>query len=340
MNIEPLQPAAEPAWDVFVDGCSSATFFHKTGWKRVIERSFGHATHYLYATVDGSIVGVLPLVRVRSLLFGDALVSIPFGVYGGVAATSSAAVEALTARAAELGRELEVDYVELRGLGTAQTDWPRKDLYVTFRREIQQDEEANLKAIPRKQRAMVRKGQELGLASVVDDDIGRFYAMYSESVRNLGTPVFGRKYFDALRQEFGASCRILTIMTGTEPVAGVLSFYFRDQVLPFYGGGTARARELYANDFMYWELLRRSCSQGIKLFDFGRSKVDSGSYRFKKHWGFEPEPLHYQYCLVKARAVPNLSPTNPKYRLLVNAWRKLPMPLANAIGPHISRYLG
>lgn len=340
LDIKRLEPSAATDWDNFVAECGTATFFHRAGWQRVIERAFGHETHYLYATEGGTIRAVLPLVRVRSWLFGDSLVSIPFGVYGGVAATDDDAAAALLREAEKLGRELAVDYVELRCLDRPQADWPTKGLYVTFRRPIEPTEDAALKAIPRKQRAMVRKGIDNGLVSVVDDSTERFFPMYAESVRNLGTPVFGKRYFEILREEFGNDCRVLTIMAGEKPVASVMSFYFRDQVLPYYGGGTAEARNLAANDFMYWELMRRSCAEGIKLFDFGRSKVDSGSYRFKKHWGFEPEPLHYQCLLVRAKEMPNLSPNNPKYKLMIDMWRRLPLPVANLIGPPIARNLG
>lgn len=327
-------------WDTFVETCPEATFFHKAGWKDVIERSFGHATYYLYAETDRNIEAVLPLGHIHSRLFGNALISAPFCVYGGIAAGSEQAREALNSEASKLARELSVDYLEMRNRNPCCPKRPRKDLYVTFRKEIDPDPEVNLKAIPRKQRAVVRKGIDSGLYGVIDSDPDRFYKIYAESVRNLGTPVFSKLYFTALLEIFAGSCEILTIENQGLAVSSVLSFYFRDEVLPYYGGGTATARGLMSNDFMYWELMRRAVSRGVRIFDYGRSKKGTGSYRFKTHWGFSPQPLHYEFDLVQSRQMPDINPLNPKYRMFIGLWRKLPLPLSILIGPAISRNLG
>jgi FemAB-related protein (PEP-CTERM system-associated) len=187
---------------------------------------------------------------------------------------------------------------------------------------------------------MVRKGIAADLESSIDGGVDRFFDAFAASQRNLGTPILPKRYFQALKEEFGEACDVLTVTSAGKVVASVLSFYFRDEVLPYYGGGPAEARDLKANDFMYWELMRRSAERGIRVFDYGRSKVGSGSYSFKKNWGFEPEPLRYQYRLVKAHDVPNVSPNNPKYRLMIEAWRRLPLALANRLGPVLARNLG
>jgi FemAB-related protein (PEP-CTERM system-associated) len=214
-------------------------------------------------------------------------------------------------------------------------------LYYTFRKAIDPDNDVNMKAIPNKQRAMVRKGISAGLVGEEIDDTRRLYRVYAESVRNLGTPIFTSRYLDALRAEFGKDCRVLMIRDGSEDVAGVMSFYFRGEVLPYYGGSIARARDIKGcNHFMYWDLMRRSADEGITRFDFGRSKLDTGPFKFKCNWGFTPEPLSYEYYLVGSDQVPDVNPTNPRYRLLVDTWRRLPLPLANLIGPPLARSLG
>jgi FemAB-related protein (PEP-CTERM system-associated) len=324
-------------WDAFVRSCPDATFFHLTGWKNIVENVLGHPTFYLYAESASGIEGVLPLAHIRSFLFGNALVSAPFCVYGGVAARTEEARRALEDEAERIALSLGVDYLEMRNRSIHRTDWPTKDLYVTFRKGIHRDPEANLNEIPRKQRAMVRKGIAAGLESSVDPGVDRFFHAYAASTRNLGTPVLSERYFAALQKEFGEDCEVLTVTSAGKVVSSVLSFYFRDEVLPYYGGGPAEARELKANDFMYWELMRRAAERGARVFDYGRSKVGSGSYSFKKNWGFEPEPLPYQYRLVKAHGVPNVSPTNPKYRLFIEAWRRMPLPLAKRLGPILAR---
>ena len=340
LSVAELDAAGEARWDEFVVRHPGATFFHRAGWKRVLEEAFGHATHFLYAERGGAISGILPLAQVKSLLFGNSLASTPFCVYGGVVADDAESEKALVEAAKALAERLGVDALELRNRRPLEGDWAVKELYATFRKPISEDPEENLKAIPRKQRAMVRKGIKAGLVSEEDDGWERLYRVYSESVRNLGTPVFSRRYFHILREVFGDDCRVLMVRHGDEDIAGVMSFYFRDEVLPYYGGSRPVARRLKGNDFMYWDLMRRSGETGVRLFDFGRSKKGTGAYSFKKNWGFEPEPLHYQYHLVKAKAVPEVNPMNPKYQLFIRAWKRLPLPVANFLGPFLARSLG
>jgi FemAB-related protein (PEP-CTERM system-associated) len=340
VHVLPLRDAMGARWDEFVRGHAQGTFFHLSGWRQVLERAFGHRTHYLVAQREGVIEGVLPLARVRSLLFGDALISTPFCVYGGALYDSADAKRALEDSACALAEELGVDYLEMRNRSAQRADWPRKELYVTFRRPLDADSERNMQAIPRKQRAMVRKGIAAGLVSEIDPDVSTLYGVYSESVRNLGTPVFARRYLKLLREVFAADCEVLNVMRAGRCVASVMSFFFRDEVLPYYGGGTHEARAWAANDFMYWEVMRRAAERGVRVFDFGRSKRDSGSFRFKTHWGFEPEPLHYEYHLVRARAMPDLSPVNSKYQLMVRTWQRLPLAITRVLGPPLARHLG
>ncbi|MET0106809.1 MAG: FemAB family XrtA/PEP-CTERM system-associated protein [Sedimenticola sp.] len=340
MEIKRLTPDVEHRWDEFVETCPNATFFHKAGWKTVLERSFGHSTHYLYAEDQGQVKGVLPLANVKSWLFGNTLSSTPFCVYGGIASIETEAEKLLRNEACRIAEQLGVDALELRNRQQSGSGWPAKDLYVTFRKEIAQDPDENLKAIPRKQRAMVRKGIKSGLVSELDSGCDRLYRIYSESVRNLGTPVFSQSYFRNLREAFGEQCDVLMINHEGMDVAGVMSFYFRDEVLPYYGGSIPQARNLKANDFMYWELMRESAERGIGIFDYGRSKVGTGSYSFKKNWGFEPEPLNYEYHLVKSKSIPEVNPMNPKYQLFIKAWKKLPLTVANVVGPILAKNLG
>ncbi|WP_326539089.1 FemAB family XrtA/PEP-CTERM system-associated protein [Pseudorhodoferax sp.] len=328
-------------WDDYVLAQPQATFFHRAGWQKVVRHAFRHDTYFLYAEEAGRIRGVLPLAHVSSRLFGNALVSLPFAVYGGVVADDAEAATALEARAQQVARELGVDHLELRNVQARHADWPTQDLYVTFRKAIAPEEEANMLAIPRKQRAMVRKGIKNGLVSVVDADVDRFFALYADNVHRHGTPALSKRYFRLLCETFGADCEVLTVTSSDgKPLSSVLSFYFRDEVLPYYAGDDTAARDMAANDFKYWELMRRACARGLKVFDYGRSKQGTGSFAFKKNWGFEPTPLHYQYCLYKRDAIPQNNPANAKYQLMIRTWRRLPIGVANWLGPFIVRSLG
>ena len=338
--VRDLQADAVGRWDEFVGRCDEATFFHRAGWKAVIERAFGHRTHFLYAEAGGRIEGILPLAEVKSFLFGHTLVALPFCVYGGVAASSERARAALDEAAIALAEKLGVDHLEYRSTTLRHPDWQHSALYVTFRKAIDSDVERNLLSIPRKQRAEVRKGIKENLQGELDSGVDRFFDAYSQSVHRLGTPVFSKRYFEILREVFGSDCEVLTITQNGSLIASVLSFYFRDEVLPYYGGGTAAARQVSGNDFMYWDLMRRACERGVRVFDYGRSKVGTGAFQFKKNWGFEPQPLPYEYRLVRGKRVPEHNPLNPKYALLIKAWQRLPLGIANRIGPHIVRALG
>lgn len=344
MIIKQLLPSDQGGtklWNDFVFSCSEATFFHRAEWQNIIQNVFRHPTFYLYAEKAGEVVGVLPLAHVNSRLFGNSLVSLPFAVYAGVASNDPDAIAGLEAEAQKLALELGVDHLEFRNVAAKHSDWPTQDLYVTFRKEILPEVEANMLAIPRKQRAMVRKGIKNALISEVDHNSDRFFAVFADNVHRHGTPALPKRYFDTLLEIFGKDCEILTVTSPEgKPLSSVLSFYFRDEVLPYYAGDDEAARDLAANDFKYWELMRRSCGRGLRVFDYGRSKVGTGPYSFKKNWGFEPKPLHYEYCLYKRDSIPQNNPNNAKYKLFIEAWRRMPRGLANWLGPHIVRNLG
>lgn len=340
VRVRSLERSRFADWNAYVESAPAGTFFHLAEWAELVEQVFGHTVHSIYAECGGRIRGVLPLVAVRSRLFGRALCSTPFAVYGGAVADTPAIASRLEDEAAQLAGALRLDHLELRNFERNRSGWPRKELYVTFRKTLAPEPEQNLKAIPRKQRAMVRKGIKAGLQSRVEQDLDHFWPIYASSVRDHGTPVFSRRWFEALKSRFGERCEITTVSDGDTPVSSVMSFYFRDEVLPYYGGGLPRARALKAFDFMYWELMRRSCEAGVRVFDYGRSKQGTGSWSFKKNWGFEPQPLPYQYRLLRGDQLPDVNPLNPRYRAFIAIWQRLPLPLANALGPLVSRALG
>ncbi|MCG6940118.1 MAG: FemAB family PEP-CTERM system-associated protein [Thiohalocapsa sp.] len=341
LRVTAFAPTDRADWDAFVADHPDATFCHASGWYDAVGEGLRHRPHFLMARRRGEVEAVLPLAEVKSRLFGHTLVSTPGCVYGGVLASNAEARQAVIEHACKLAQELGVGALELRNQDPVETGWPTKDqLYVTFRKAITDDDEANLKAIPRKQRAMVRKGIKAGLVTEQTRDLDRFYAIYAESVRNLGTPVFPRRYFEVLHRVFGDVCELSIVTHAGTDIAGVMSFFHRDTVLPYYGGSRPPARSLYGNDFMYWDLMSRAAQRGMREFDYGRSKRGTGSFSFKKNWGFAPQPLHYQYYLVKRHAVPDVNPSNPKYKYFIAAWKRLPLPVANRIGPVLARHLG
>jgi len=343
LQVKYLENGAEiiSQWESYVAKAPGATFFHRAGWQAILRKVFGHRTFFLYAERNGVIEGVLPLAQIKSLLFGNSLIALPFAVYGGVVADTTEAAAALEAEAERLAQELGVAHLEYRNVQPRHPEWPTQDLYVTFRKEITADDEANMLAIPRKQRAMVRKGINNKLCAEFDTTADRFFALFADNVHRHGTPAMPKRYFEALLREFGKDCEILTVVDPAgAPLSSVLSFYFRDEILPYYAGDAEHARDFAANDFKYWALMCHAAQCGIKVFDYGRSKVGTGPYSFKKNWGFEPQPLHYEYRLYKRDGIPQNNPNNPKYKMMIEAWRRMPLSLANFLGPFIVRNLG
>lgn len=321
----------------FIEATEGATPFHLPAWSLAVERGCGQRARYLVAErADGAIVGVLPLTEMRSPLFGRALVSAGFGVDGGVL---GGAVEPLAAGAWDLAQRIGCPSVELRG-GAAPAGWDRDDAsYLGFARDLAANDEAELLAIPRKQRAEVRRSLGNDLEIAVGSDramLAEHYRVYAESVRNLGTPVFPAALFRAVAGTMDAD--VLTVRHQGRAVASVLSLYFGRTVFPYWGGGTEAARGLRANDRMYIALMAHARSRGCMRFDFGRSKTGTGAAAFKKNWGFVPEVRSYATRSDgPARAV---NPLNPKYALMVRTWKKMPLWAANIAGPWISRGLG
>jgi FemAB-related protein (PEP-CTERM system-associated) len=340
LNIRSFEKQDAGSWDSFVLAQAKGTFFHRSGWHSIFQNIFKLDPRYLVAERNTRIVGVLPLVLQRSRLFGDALMAAPFCVEGGPLTIDDETNAALTSTALALQSETNAPYLEFRSRKATHGWTVKKDLYATFSRPLSADDQENLIAIPRKQRAVVRKTLESSLISESEDGIDNTYRVYSESVRNLGTPVFPKRYFSALRETFGNDCDTLVVKDNGTPVSAVLNFYHRDTVLPYYGGGTKLARRNGANDFLYWEVMRRSAARGYRRFDFGRSKAGTGAFAFKKNWGFVPEWLEYEYHFLPGKSMPDKNPLNPKYSRKIAAWKKLPLPIANIIGPWLIRGLG
>ncbi len=344
VKIRTAGAADAAAWDAYVRAAPSATFFHRFGWSRVAKEAYGYDACYLMAERGGALCGVLPLIDVRSPLMGRNLISTAFTVGGGIAADDAQSVSALAEAALVEGRRRGVGYVELRGARAAVEDWLVKDaVYAGFERTFPVDEKENLSAIPRRRRAEVRKGlkalEDGSLKYEFAHDIDRFYSLYARAVRDLGTPIFPRRFADAVAHEFWDESEILTIACRREPVLVLLTFYGQGKTMPYYFGASPNARAFRAYDLAIWLQMRRGIDRGLRRFDFGRSKIGTGSFDFKSFWGFEAEPLEYQYALIGARDVPNVSPNNPKFARFSQMWKRLPMPVANLAGPFLARHL-
>jgi len=333
-----VEPLGDPErWQSFVRTAPDATFFHDVRWKDVLEQTFGFRPHFLAARRDRDVVGVLPLCELRPLFGKPRLLSLPFAVEAGISAVDDEVRAALEDAAVGRARAIGARYLELRdGLGGDGFELHR-DIYCRFRRRLGPCEEENFGRIPRKRRRMIRLGQRHGLRTRLDADLDVFYDLYARSQRRLGTPLLPHSYFTSLRHHFAEAVVVLTVWHADTPVAGVFSFLFRDSILPYYAGSRDEWFRYGVNDFMYWELMRFANRRGITSFDFGRSRRGSGAFEYKRHWGFEPEPLCYRIHPLGQGAPQKRTVDNARVRVLSWGWRKLPLPLTRRLGPFFAR---
>jgi FemAB-related protein (PEP-CTERM system-associated) len=268
------------------------------------------------------------------------MVSLPLTVYGGICADDPDSYFGLLSAASELADRRGVKYLEMRNRTEPYvTSLPGRDLYVTFTQDLSCGHEKLMQGLPRDTRYAVRKSMKVGLEWTEDLTDEEFYEIYAHSVHRLGTPVFSRHLFTRLRSEFPNETRLFGVRKGKTAIAGVLCFYFRDQVLPYYGGALAEYYKDSPNNFMYWSLIAQSCKEGFRQFDFGRSKKGTGSYLFKSAWSMQVTELPYRYHLVRAKGVPHLSPADKKFQLPVAAWKRMPYSLTKIAGPQLIRWI-
>ncbi|MDX1983191.1 MAG: FemAB family PEP-CTERM system-associated protein [Bryobacteraceae bacterium] len=348
-----LVPSAKPAvlqfdvtpdpareWDDYVCAHPFGTPFHLTAWKDSIRETFGYQPMYVSVRRNGRLAGVTPLFLVKGLLTGKALISTPFAVYGGALADDEAIYSAIGEYLRGMGTRLGVQYVEMRNAHPGQVlGFSPAPRYVTFTQQIGPDQDAVLESIPRKTRRMVRKsmGQNLDV-HVETADPRPFEDLYLTNLRRLGTPAFPSSHFRNLLKHFRGSIDIREYRSGDRLAAAVLTFYFRGQVMPYYGASEPTLNALAPNNFMYFDLMRWGGANGFHTFDFGRSKKEvGGSYDFKSHWGMTERDLPYEMLLVRRKELPNNSPANPLFRLPILLWQRLPLWLTRRLGPSLIR---
>lgn len=326
-------------WDAYVDAHPAAVIYHLWNWREVFTRTFGHQTVYLAARRDGRLVGILPLVQFESWLFGRFFVSLPFVNYGGVLASDAAAAEALVAHATSLATERRLSHVELRHLDRLFPALPARQHKVTMRMPLPSGVDEAFEGLDRRVRNHVRKGEksQLVVVSGGTDLLADFYKVFAHNMRDLGTPVYSRKLFEAVLEAFPDRAHVFVARLGDRPVAGAFMVTYRDTVEVPWASSLKQFRSLNANTLIYWEMIKWAITHRFGRFDFGRSTPGDGPYTFKAQWGASPEPLAWEYSLVGGQSIPDQSPKNPKFSLAISLWQKLPVPVATLLGPSIVR---
>ena len=327
-------------WDAFVSAHPQATNYHRIGWKEVVERSFGHESIYLMVRDTGDdLRGILPLVRMKSLLFGNFLVSLPFFNYGGLLCTDGAAQAVLLEAADAVLRDTGATHLELRHLRDHDQTLPTKRHKVTMLLPLEQDAELQWRGFNAKLRNQIRKAEKNGLTlrwgglELLDG----FYDVFARNMRDLGTPVYGREFFENVFRVFPDSTRIIAVLQGGQVIAAGIASWFGDTLEIPWASSNRGFKTLCPNNLLYWEAIRFAIEKGFRIFDFGRSTVGEGTYRFKEQWGAQPHPLFWQYLLRPGDALPELNPDNPKYALAIRTWQRLPLWFTRLIGPGIVR---
>lgn len=326
-------------WDDFVLRQDAARGPHLSGWKKVIEESFGHSCIYLMATENGLVQGVLPLVYMRSLLFGKFLISVPFLNYGGILSENSAAQQSLYDFAHSLVEKRGAEFVELRHETPQLENVPTKQHKVAMRLDLPEAPEELWNSFKPKLRSQIRKPMKDGLVVRLgrEEELANFYEVFSVNMRDLGTPVYSRNFFAKILQHFPSSTWICTILLHAQPIAAGFLFGCRDTLEIPWASSLRRYNHLAANMLLYWSVLEFAVKQGYKRFDFGRSTLGEGTYKFKEQWGAKPVSLHWQYWLANGNQLPDLSPASAKYQRAIQVWQKLPLAFTRWAGPKIVR---
>ncbi|HKW01027.1 MAG TPA: FemAB family XrtA/PEP-CTERM system-associated protein [Vicinamibacterales bacterium] len=325
------------AWDAYVAANPEATGYHEWAWRSIFTQTFGHHAAYLIARdADGRVRGVLPTVFIKSLLFGRTLTSLPFLNYGGVLADDDVVARALVDAGAEQARALGCTHLELRHLARRFPDLPCKQHKVTMRLPLAA---GMWERLDRKVRNQVRKAEKSNLTAARGgaELVGEFYTVFARNMRDLGTPVYSRRLFDDVARAFPDRARIVVVRLNGAPIAAGFTFRTRTMVEIPWASSIRDYNNLCPNHLLYWHAIEAAVADGCDVFDFGRSTPDEGTYKFKEQWGAAPVPLHWEYCLVGAAAMPDQSPKNPKFQRAINMWQRLPLWLANAAGPYIVR---
>ena len=328
-------------WDGFVESNPSATTYHRWNWKRVIEKSFGWHTFYLFAEQDGGITGILPLVWQKSLLFGNFLTSVPFLNAGGIIADNERIAAALLARAAELASEFRARHIEFRNRRPSGLGLETKTSKITVTRELQSSSEAMFHSLDKKLRSDVRKSMQSGFTAGFGgaEFLSEFYEVFAIKMRDLGTPVYSKRFFRQILNEFPQDTFICRVRHEGKTVAGSFLIAYRDRIEAHWSASLPELSKLKPNVFMYWSILCFAGERGYKIFDFGRSTVGSGTHKFKMQWGGREEQLYWEYWLPHGAKLPELNPHNPRYEKMVAVWRKMPLALTKFMGPPIVRRL-
>ena len=338
ITVRQLDSSMANAWDQYILAHPQASLFQLTGWKRVLEDTFNYSSYYLYAEHKGRVTGVVPLFLICNPIVGKCLMSVPFGVYGGIVADDESSTDALLQHIKDMARSFKVDYLELRSRNSRLfPGFHANSRYATFATQLDRNVQAHLKRLRRDTRYMIRKGEKAGLTTRHGvDQIELFYDLFAQNMREHGTPVFPRVFFHKLLHEFQDRIDVMIVYAGTRAISGVLSFLFCDTIYPYYAGVTPLARPMAGNNFMYWELMKWAIERGVRKFDFGRSKKGTGAYAFKMGWSMAVEPLDYQVYLVRRKTPPNFSPTNPIFEVATRIWRKMPLWATLVLGPRLS----
>ncbi len=344
MNYVSIKPSSheERLWDEYVSREPHATGYHMIGWRRVVEETFGHATMYFSAMDEqGHVRGVLPLVLLSSKMFGRFLVSLPFVNYGGILANDDETKAGLIDTAIQYAVEIRATHMELRQVESLGLALPSSYRKVTMKLPLPDDFETLWKQFPSKLRSQIRRGQKDGMSVRFGsmDCLDEFYSVFARCMRDLGTPVYSKTFFGAILRIFPEETRICLVCRNGETLAAGFLYGFRTSLEIPWAASDKRFSRLAPNMLLYGSVLEHACKEGFREFDFGRSTPDTGTYRFKEQWGAQPQQLHWHYWIENGGELPRLNPQNPKYDLAIKAWQKLPLAVANRLGPHIVKYL-
>ena len=322
----------------YVNNSNIANLYHDSRWGKIVEKCFGHKYYVLFSeNSDGEINGVLPLVHMKSLIFGGFMVSMPYFNYGGVCANDGSTRKHLIDEAVHLAKDLKAQHIEFRQEESLHNGFPEKIHKVSMRLGLPDSSDDLWKSFPSKLRSQIKVPQKAGMTCRLGrlEELESFYAVFSVNMRDLGTPVYPKSFFGDILEEFPENTWIITVYLGNIPVASGFLAGFKTRLEIPWASSIRSHNRFSPNMLLYWYCLKFACEQGYKTFDFGRSTAGESTYKFKEQWGATPSPMIWSYWVRGEGNIPDLSPRNSKYQLAIGIWKRLPLPVTQILGPRI-----
>ena len=338
-SIENCSQQEAEQWDQYLENHPEANFYQRYGWKEINEKNFGHECFYQAVKQDGKLIGVFPVVFIKSRIFGKILCSMPFVNFGGICSDSDSITDLLLKESEQLSKRCQANYLEIRSIKKYSDELPGSLHKISMTIDLDSDPDVLWSAFKSKHRTNIRRvyKDNVHVKQGSHELLDSFYNLLSRSWKGLGTPIYRKNYFKHILDTFPDETRIFVAYQNDTPIATAFNGYYKNTVEGMWAGALPEHRSTQVNYVLYWEMIKDACEKGFKHYHLGRSTVDTGAEAFKKKWNAYSKQLYWQYILSNQSDIPQLNVSNPKFEIAIKVWKQLPLPVTTSIGPLLAR---